>query len=182
MGLLGWSPVCQTGYSDGFESHMRRRGHFCTLVYTYGVGETNSQHGTYWMKQTNDIARRDYKLFLDDFRKPSDIYNADGIGWTLVTSYDEFVAIIEKNGLPTHMSLDHDLADEHYEPDVWKWGNPINYDKCQEKTGLSCVKWLAENEYDTRGLWINVHSANPVGAENIASYLASWHRHLEENE
>jgi hypothetical protein len=49
------------------------------------------------------------KLFVDDIRNPPTIS-----GWEVVRSYDAFVAWIEMYGMPYQLSLDHDLAYEHY--------------------------------------------------------------------
>ena len=62
-----------------------------------------------------------YNLFLDDFRMPKDAYNYllqpiyISVNWEIVRSYDEFVKYITEHGIPEIISLDHDLADEHYE-------------------------------------------------------------------
>lgn len=131
------------------------------------------------MKHPKNV-RRDYKLFLDDFRQPEDIHGTDGPNWTLVTSYDEFVETITERGLPRAISFDHDLSHEHYDPIHWRDGVPIDYNTYEEKTGYDCAKWLIENEYDLRPVFITVHSANPVGADNIRGLITSWIKHLSE--
>jgi hypothetical protein len=120
-----------------------------------------------------------FNLYLDDVRVPTDSYTGKSAeGWTIVRSYDEFVKIITEKGLPYIISFDHDLADEHvydYILNVRREGT-INYDKYREKTGLSCAKWLVEYCMD-KNLPLPgyaVHSANPIGAENIKSYLESY--------
>lgn len=118
-----------------------------------------------------------YKLFIDDLREPWNVYKTcTQHEWTVVRSYDEFVACIKKNGLPFVISFDHDLADEHYLPEI-----PV--DTYKEKTGLDCAKWLVEYCLDNKvGLpKYNVHSANPAGSANIRSLLASFERHQTEN-
>ena len=107
------------------------------------------------------------KLFLDDMRKPPD--NT----WDVVRSYDQFVAYIEANGVPEVISFDHDLADQHYAPEVLQAINEsgkIEYEKYAEKTGYDCAKWLVENGYEVKR-WM-VHSMNPVGAQNIRFALS----------
>ena len=92
-------------------------------------------------------------------------------GWTIVRKYDEFVKHIEQNGLPEEISFDHDLAEIHSEL------NPQH-----EKTGYDCAKWLCEYCW-TNGLPIpdwNVHSANPVGRDNIVSILTSFKKKLND--
>lgn len=88
-----------------------------------------------------------YKLFLDDERTPK----TKG-PWVVARSYDEFVSIIKEKGAPIYISFDHDLG--------------------EEKSGLDCVKWLINNNIVVRDF--NVHSANPVGRDNIISKMKSW--------
>ena len=88
------------------------------------------------------------KLYLDDIRTPKTE------GWEIVRSYDEFVEWIETNGVPDEVSLDHDLGEF-------------------KKTGYDCAKYLMNYCYHN-GLpspEVNVHSANPVGRENIEAYV-----------
>ena len=123
-------------------------------------------------------------LWLDDIRNPSKFTRYDGeIVW--VESYDEFVEWITKNGLPDIISFDHDLAQEHYAP-VDIWDDPV---KCQEwmdtqefeGTGYDAAKWLVKYcEENGRKLPdYLVHSANPVGAENILKYLENAKKYLD---
>lgn len=122
-----------------------------------------------------------FNLYLDDVRVPSDSYiGKHAEGWTIVRSYEQFVDAITKNGLPYIVSFDHDLADEHVADFILnvRHEGKIDYDKYREKTGLSCAKWLVEYCMDKKlplpGF--AVHSANPIGAENIRSYLESYLR------
>jgi hypothetical protein len=92
------------------------------------------------------------KLYLDDIRNPT----TDG--WKIVRSYNDFVKWIETNGIPDLISFDHDLGET------------------DEKTGYDCAKWLCEYCWDN-GLPIpeyNVHSANPVGRDNILHLLKNF--------
>lgn len=135
------------------------------------------------------------KLFLDDVRQVRDacyyvvnpkIYWEED--WDIVRNYKEFVEYIEKNGLPDLISFDHDLADEHYEDlfsdPNWSKSNDdieLKYGEYREKTGLDCAKWLVNFCFLNR-LPIPefmVHSANPVGAKNIKSYLDNAKKHSE---
>ncbi|TGE21282.1 hypothetical protein E5K00_13390 [Hymenobacter aquaticus] len=94
-----------------------------------------------------------YKLYLDDIRNPK------GEGWVVVRSFEEFVATIEALGLPEEISFDHDLG----------WDQEQN---CELKSGYDCAKWLVEQDLAIENF--NVHSANPVGAENIRSLLQNF--------
>src|SRR6202008_2485989 len=53
-----------------------------------------------------------YYLFLDDQRIPSDVSWIDLpiANWDIVRSYDEFIDIINKNGIPQFIRYDHDLG------------------------------------------------------------------------
>jgi len=126
------------------------------------------------------------KIFLDDVRIPLDCisYMHQRIGtlnpiyqekWIIVKNYDQFKVLIdscvEKNVKVTHVSFDHDLADEHYDPIMLKEEGDYNslYNTFKEKTGLDCAKYLNElyirNELELPIMF--VHSMNPVGTQNI---------------
>ncbi len=130
-------------------------------------------------------------LYLDDFRIPEDsfkyTYNTDylKLKWDIVRNYDEFVAYIEKNGMPDLISFDHDLADEHYAPEEhWEkydeWKTSQNF---KEKTGFDCAKWLIDFCIDNKANLpkIYVHSMNPVGAENIEKIFLNYIKFTEKN-
>ena len=123
-----------------------------------------------------------YLLYLDDIRNPHMTYpHMKDEDWIVVKNYDEFVKLIEEKGLPEMVSFDHDLAQEHYpsgNPQLYHPAGPLPYDKYKEKTGLDCAKWLVDYCLDRKlelPTW-GVHSANPVGAANIAAYLESFER------
>lgn len=130
-------------------------------------------------------------LWLDDYRDP--FLNTEklvpvqlnlDIKW--VVNYEEFVEWIKENGLPAAISYDHDLADEHYTPEEY-WDDYTASKKYQdsktytEKTGLDCVKFIIEYIMDTNipeeDMPLTfVHSANPVGADNIRLLWRSFIR------
>jgi hypothetical protein len=125
-----------------------------------------------------------YCLFLDDFRIPADVilynpryqYYVDR-DWVIVRNYDEFVKIIEERGIPQAVSLDHDLADEHYA--VGDLGKTVNYNEFTEKTGYHCAKWLIEYCIDNNKELpkvIFIHSMNPAGAQNIKSLFDTYEK------
>lgn len=125
-----------------------------------------------------------YNLFLDDIRQPTAccnyIYPVQNRPlyyqkeWTIVRNYEEFVQMIEKQGLPELISFDHDLADVHYDPDARR--ETFEY---KEKTGYECAKWLIE--YCTNKNLVLpeflIHSQNPIGAENIKLLLLNFKNH-----
>jgi len=134
-------------------------------------------------------------LWLDDLRNPFlDIEGKvpqgyDQIHWVL--NYEQFVQYIEKFGFPNAISFDHDLADEHYTP-AYFWDDYEESKKYQEwkqkeykeKTGKDCANWLVDYCLDNNKNYlpeIFVHSANPVGADNIRILLENFKKHLEKN-
>lgn len=118
----------------------------------------------------------DVKIFLDDIKQPQECvtYMHTRIGkdnpiylqeWVVVRNFADFCKAIEKYQSITHVSFDHDLADEHYY-DCDKGFCRGDY---EEKTGYDCALWMKEY-YKKLGLELPimyVHSMNPVGTQNI---------------
>lgn len=135
-----------------------------------------------------------YNLFLDDVRNPIATFQYTNnlvytdLKWVVVRSYEEFVRYIVANGLPEIVSFDHDLADEHYNNDMYKGVEVYskNYEKFEEKTGYDCVKWLCDFYIDHHSLenreqfpkWY-IHTMNPAGMENMKMYILSYLCHFE---
>lgn len=95
------------------------------------------------------------KIYLDDIRNPK------AKDWIVVRSYNDFVSWIQNNGVPDEISFDHDLGQE-------------------TKTGYDAAKWLCAYCMDNclpLPSW-NIHSANPVGADNIKNYLLNFDKHF----
>lgn len=95
-----------------------------------------------------------YRLFLDDERYPPE---GD---WKIARSVEEFILLVEHYGMPNRISFDHDLAGQD---------------------GIHAAKWLVEQIMDGRidfgpEFTYTVHSMNPIGAENIRSYMDSFMR------
>lgn len=116
------------------------------------------------------------KLYLDDIRIPQTE------GWDIVRNYDDFVSWIKKNGLPEEVSFDHDLGEDVAKTKVEAGlsKRKARKQKKETKSGYDAAKWLGEYCIDN-GLPIpkwNVHSANPVGKENIEAYLSNIEKHL----
>jgi hypothetical protein len=131
-------------------------------------------------------------LWLDDYRCPFvDNWVVDAIPgfyghieW--VASFEQFEKWINQRGLPDVISFDHDLADEHYTPQQY-WDDykaSKEYQDSQdyvEKTGYDCAKWLVDYCLDNKKLELpewHVHSANPVGADNIRGILTNYTKHI----
>ena len=94
-------------------------------------------------------------LFIDDLRDPPEGEYYDSVA----RSSDAAIAIMEQNGCPSYISFDHDLGGED--------------------TAMRVVNWMIKKDMDEPG-WIpdpfnwDVHSANPIGKENINSKLLCY--------
>lgn len=124
-----------------------------------------------------------YHLFLDDSRKPKDVtwLELPPYCWVEVKTYAEFVKVITERGIPTTVSFDHDLADEHYkeyavahDKNSPTFGT-IQYDRLKEKTGMDCARWLAHLcvERNVPIPLYYIHTLNPIGRQNIFSVMES---------
>lgn len=112
-------------------------------------------------------------LWLDDLRDPSqgqfkiwlNLAFGENLDVTWVKDYDEFVKYFKKNEMPYAISFDHDLGNEL-----------TDHPELNEKTGLDCAKWIVDYCMNNavRLPKYFVHSANPVGRENIESYLDNY--------
>lgn len=102
-------------------------------------------------------------LYLDDIRNPQTEKD-----WNVVRSFDEAIEFMEKNGCPHYMSFDHDLGDE-------------------VPTGKDVAQWMVEKDIADNGTFIpdcfqfNVHSANPVGRDNIIGLLTNYINFKQKN-
>lgn len=126
-------------------------------------------------------------LWLDDIRDPM---QDDWLVFSPITpneviwvkSYQEFTKWIRENGLPDAICFDHDLgmevALEARSKGMSK--RKSRQLKQQELTGFDCVKWLVEYCIDNKQPLplYNIQSANPVGKENMDSYLKNYLKSL----
>lgn len=92
------------------------------------------------------------KLYIDDVRNPPDDT------WVLVRTVEEAQDHVRVFGMPTIMSLDHDLGGD--------------------ATVMQFLHWLTDNYFDNGPPTFVVHSANPIGRDNMISYLESWRKAL----
>ena len=120
-----------------------------------------------------------YNLFLDDERLPNHVTWVDlppNQHYSVVRNYQEFVDLITLRGLPKFVTYDHDLASGHYGHGLR--GDEIPYDKYTEKTGYDCAKWLVDYcmKKGIKHPPYQVHSMNPVGKQNIISYIESYNK------
>tara|TARA_R110000868_G_scaffold402406_1_gene678680 strand:+ start:381 stop:776 length:396 start_codon:yes stop_codon:yes gene_type:complete len=126
-----------------------------------------------------------YNLFLDDVRFPYCVFKLtilpiyeNNSDWVIVRSYNEFVDTLKERGIPSRISFDHDLSYDHYLE--INQINEIIYENLEEKTGYDAAKLLVDMcmERNEELPMYYVHSANPVGSENIKKYLENAKKHL----
>ena len=96
-----------------------------------------------------------WHLYLDDLRDPPPDRE-----WVVCRSTHQALEVVASRGMPAHMSLDHDLG-----------GND---------TSMIFLRRLANDVWDDTSPPpdYQVHSANPVGAQNIVSFMESWRKSL----
>lgn len=120
-----------------------------------------------------------YNLFLDDEKKPKDIWSETKTpeyavyNWVTVKDYDSFVDIIKDKGLPTRISFDHNLSEEHY---GFEENKNIPYDSFESKTGYDCAVWLIEYciDYSQTLPSCKVHCDKSKGKLNIEKLLEGF--------
>ena len=100
-----------------------------------------------------------WKLYIDDLRTPKDPT------FIIARTVDEAKRLIEERGMPTYISFDHDLG--------------IDENDDLLESGYDLAKWIVEMDMDgvlriPEQFEFNVHSANPIGAKNISSYLHGY--------
>ena len=128
-----------------------------------------------------------YKLFLDDERDPKQVkWVQMPLGpWVIVRNYDQFVKHIMEHGLPSFVSFDHDLADEHYRPSMYNkdkhYSNYYTDGTFKEKTGYHCAQWLVDYCMNNNKPFpeYQVHSMNPIGVENIRGYIENYKKQIK---
>lgn len=119
-----------------------------------------------------------YKLFLDDIRNPRDVTWVElPLGpWVIVRNFLDFRVTVGARGVPDYVTFDHDLAQEHYDPNLWKKTGIADYAKLQNGTGYDCVVWLIEHclTFDIAFPSYAVHSLNPVGRDRIKAAIKNY--------
>ncbi len=95
-----------------------------------------------------------YRLFIDDIREPIDP------DWRIARTSADAISMLEHLGCPREISFDHDLGGDD--------------------TAMLVVKRLIDLDLDAGGTFIptdfrySIHSANPVGRENIRGLLDQY--------
>jgi hypothetical protein len=107
------------------------------------------------------------RLWLDDMRKPPWGYDL----WAKTA--DEAIRMLQEHDVE-HVSLDHDLADEHYKtvessPGYGEPPKAIDRSAFVEKTGYAVLEWMHENDRWVAD--ISVHTLNPTGGEDMMRKL-----------
>lgn len=108
-----------------------------------------------------------WTLFLDDEREFRITY-PDYQGKVIpARSTEQAKLLVESYGCPEMLLLDHDLGGDD--------------------TSLHFLRWLAEWVRDDKkasviveNLDYRIHSANPIGKENIKSFMESWKKSFQE--
>lgn len=106
-----------------------------------------------------------YKIFLDDLRETTDVFTGiESVGWKVCRTSSEAVELVTNKGyLPIHIAFDHDLGE-------LKDGTV--------DTSIKFITWMVNAFLDERIKGdipeYSVHSANPVGVQNIVSKMETW--------
>jgi len=100
------------------------------------------------------------RLFIDDLRPIP-------LGFTIARSSEEAKTIVGEFGIPSFISFDHDLGGQD--------------------TSMVFIKWMIEGILDgdlelPKNFGFAVHSANPVGKENIESLLNNFLTNYRKND
>ncbi len=120
-----------------------------------------------------------WNLFLDDERNLEDVtwapwqvrYMYRNEEWVIARSYGDAMVEILNRGFPKFISFDHDLGDEtkYTGYDLAKQlvvNDIISGDKESRQAYKFCI------DFD-----FFVHSKNPIGKQNIESYLNNYLKH-----
>lgn len=121
------------------------------------------------------------KIWLDDIRLPP------SRGWLWLRDIDDLKQFRDEIGFEyiREISFDHDLGQQLVV--VSGFGREIQMAATKTKaTGYDCAKLLIEYHMEMEERWSggftfpkwSVHSANPVGAENITKLLENYEKHI----
>lgn len=96
-----------------------------------------------------------WNLYIDDIRFPPPDRD-----WLICRTSQEALDRIKEIGLPQFISFDHDLG--------------------EADTTMIFLRRLVNEVWDGKSdiPEYQIHSANPVGAQNIRSFMESWKRSL----
>lgn len=129
------------------------------------------------------------KALLDDMRTPEEVFGYTNAQiykeeWEICRNYEQFKAFVRKaNVLITHISFDHDLGEDEAKEKVAKGMSKrkARKEKKLVKSGYDCAKWLIEYciEREMKLPAILIHTANPVGRENLEFLFNNYKKHYE---
>jgi hypothetical protein len=96
-------------------------------------------------------------MYLDDIRNPFDK------GFMICRSSQDAISCVEKHGMPIFISFDHDLGGDD--------------------TSMKFIHWLSNQLADgnlkfPKEFMYYIHSANPVGKENIRGLMTNLRKHF----
>ena len=94
-------------------------------------------------------------VWLDDVRSPE---KYGRVGWTWIKTFDAAIEVLA-TGEVTAISLDHDLG----------WASTLGFHDPAERNGYHVVCWMEECDVWPEEIFI--HTANPVGRDNIIRVL-----------
>lgn len=100
-----------------------------------------------------------WKLYLDDIRTPKDPT------FVISRTVKDAQNLVLTCGVPMFISFDHDLG--------------MDNERNVLPSGYDFTKWLVEMDMDgiisiPKEFMFTVHSANPIGSENIRVYLCNY--------
>ena len=98
-------------------------------------------------------AMKEVKLWIDDCR---DLPDSE---WLLARTSDQAIDIIKHSGMPDVISFDHDLGGD---------------DTAMKVVHFIINSWLSKTLEMPKNFQYFVHSANPVGAENIRGLMENF--------
>lgn len=108
-----------------------------------------------------------YRLFIDDERFPAKP------NWFVARKSWQAIHAVEYYGIPTEIAFDHDL------------GGTNSSTNTGHDNAMNFVRWFERHLVDKqltlpKSFKYSVHSANPVGAENIRSAMEQILEHFQE--
>lgn len=104
-----------------------------------------------------------YKLLIDDVRNPPKDNGVVESGWRIARTVDQAINIVMCHGMPNHIAFDHDLGESDNGMDFAKW------------LGEYCLYYKQRPDFT-----FDVHSMNPIGKDNIKSYIENLKRFYDE--
>jgi hypothetical protein len=145
-------------------------------AYTYATIKEEKMKTLLWLDDIRDPSVGDWLMSY----APEFAYGEGEVVW--VKNFDDFVNHIKFKGMPDMISFDHDLGEDVAKERVSKGMSKrqARIKKRETKSGYDCSKWLVDycldNEIPIPKF--GVHSANPVGAENIRKLLVNAMKHI----